>query len=285
MIPRGFQYIAPSSIETVIEALATHGESAKVMAGGQSLLAMMKLRLATPQIIVDLWKVPGLSDITSAGEYITIGSRATHYDVETSEVLKAKCPLLAEAASLIGDPQVRNLGTIGGSLAHADPSADYPPVLVALGASIKMRGPSGERTIKAEDFFVNMFVTNIAADELITEVQVPVLPPGTGASYVKFRRRYNDFGIVTVAVVIPPSMDSTVAASRVVLGSVTSKPVRARHVEEALTGQRPDAVQLAEASQRAIIGLESSFSDAEFRLRVTPVNVKRALEIAYSRLQ
>src|SRR5579884_3647617 len=180
MIPAAFEYFAPTSVREAISLLQQHGDDAKVLAGGHSLLPLMKFRLAQPKVVVDIGRIPGLDGITVAGDKVVIGALATHDAVERSPILKEKCPLLPETAAVIGDMQVRNRGTIGGSLAHADPAADYPGAILALDAEIVATGPAGTRTIPARDFFVEMLTTALGPAELITEVRVPVLPPGTG---------------------------------------------------------------------------------------------------------
>lgn len=282
MFPRPFEYHDPGDLPGVVDLLARYGEDAKLMAGGQSLLPMMKLRLASPRVIVDLWRVPGIESIEERGDWIAIGARATHYQLETSPVLRARCPVLAQAAGVIGDPQVRNLGTIGGSVAHADPAADYPPVLVALGARMRVRGPRGERTVPADAFFKSFFTTALEPAEVITAVEVPVPPPGTGAVYAKLSRRASDFGLVCVCAVVRP--DGGARRVTVVLGGLGPVPFRAAAAEAVLGGDPPTAALLREAASRAVEGvdpLSDVHADAAYRLAVAPVYVRRALEAAY----
>ena len=171
MIPAAFDYIAPQSLDEAVRALAAHGEEAKLLAGGHSLLPLLKLRLANPKLLIDLSKIPGLSNISQQDDKIVVGALATHYQIESSELLKTKCPLLPQTARAIGDVQVRNRGTIGGSLTHADPSADWPAAILALGGELKLSGPKGERQIAAEEFFLGTMTTAIEPTEILTEIR------------------------------------------------------------------------------------------------------------------
>jgi len=287
MIPAAFDYMDPTNLSEVIDILKERGNDAKLMAGGMSLLPLLKLRFVEPKIIVDLWKVPGLSYIKDMGQYLAIGAMTTHYEIEASELIKAKCPILIEAAKVIGSPQVRNLGTIGGNLVHADPAADYPPVLVALGkgTSVKVQGPSGERTIPLEKFFVGVFETQLNPNEVLTEIQVPVQKKKTGYAYLKMSRRGSDPGIVNVAIIARQSGSGVLEDMSVILGSVTNTPVHAYKTEELLRGKRIDAINLDEAVEMAADGLEPTSTvqaDAQYRLDVTPVRVKQALISSFS---
>src|SRR5262245_57462978 len=174
MIPAAFDYIAPQSLEEAVRALADYGEEAKLLAGGHSLLPLLKLRLANPKLLIDLSKVPGLSGIGQQDDKIVVGALTTHYLIESSDLLKTKCPLLPQTARTIGDVQVRNRGTIGGSLAHADPSADWPAAILALGGELKLSGPKGQRQIAAEEFFLAPMTTAIEPTEILTEIRVPL---------------------------------------------------------------------------------------------------------------
>lgn len=286
MIPRGFEYHDPTSADEVLSLLAEHGEDAKLMAGGQSLLPMMKLRMASPARIVDLWRVPGFRDIRESGDEIRIGALATHRTLEDSKLLQARCPLLGKAAGLIGDPQVRNLGTIGGAVAHADPSANYPPALVALGAKFVLRGKSGERVVPAADFFRDLFATELRPTELLTEIRVPALGARDGWEYLKLSRRAPDFALVSVAALVRANGTGDCTGIDVVLGSVGPVPLRASGVEAAVRGKRVDRADLAEAARATVLGantLSDVHADAVYRREVAPVCVRRALEAAVAR--
>src|SRR6187397_995336 len=187
MYPANFEYARPSTVEEAIALLAKHGDDAKVLAGGHSLIPAMKLRLARPRIVIDIARIANLSEIRESGGRIAIGALATHRAVETSALLNSKCPVLSEAASVIGDVQVRNKGTIGGSLVHADPAADYPAAILALDAEVEVAGPGGRRTIRAADFFVDLLQTSLAADEILIEVRVPAT--ARTVAYVKTEQK------------------------------------------------------------------------------------------------
>jgi carbon-monoxide dehydrogenase medium subunit len=286
MIPRSFEYYDLASAEEALAFLGEHGEDGKIMAGGQSLLPMMKLRMVSPARIGDLARVPGMRDIRESGDEIRIGALATHRDLEDSPVLRARCPLLAKAAALIGDPQVRNLGTIGGAVAHSDPSANYPPALVALGAKFVLRSKDGERIVPAAQFFRDLFTTDLRPTELVTEIRVPALGAKDGWEYVKLSRRAPDFALVSVAAIVRANDAGNCTGADVVLGSVGPVPVRAAAVEAALKGKRIDRAVIAEAARATALGanpLGDVHADAAYRKEVAPVCVRRALEAAATR--
>src|SRR5437867_430233 len=239
MYPAQFEYHTPGTVKDALALLGKLGDDAKLLAGGHSLLPAMKLRLAQPKHLVDLRKVPGLSGIKEEGGMLVIGAMTTHYAIESSAVVKAKCPVLAATAGLIGDPMVRNMGTIGGSLAHADPAADYPAVIIACGAEMVAEGPKGKRTIKADDFFKGLLTTALAADEILTEVRVPVCGPKVGCAYQKFPHPASRFAVVGVAAVL--TMDGgKVSKAGIGITGAGTKAVRAKGVEAGLTGKALD---------------------------------------------
>jgi carbon-monoxide dehydrogenase medium subunit len=287
MIPAAFEYFAPASVKEAIGLLQQHGDDAKVLAGGHSLLPIMKFRLAQPKVVVDIGRIPGLDGITVSGNTITIGALATHDAVEHSAVLKEKCPLLAETASVIGDMQVRNRGTIGGALAHADPAADYPGAILALDAEIVATGPKGARTIPARDFFVEMLTTALQPTEIITEVRVPVLAKGTGSAYVKHAHPASGYAVVGAAVVVTASGGK---AQKIAIGlnGVSGKAYRASAVEKALTGQAIDEKTVAAAAVHAADGVDVQsdlYASSEFRAHLASVYTKRAVLLAASRMR
>src|SRR5437879_1460020 len=202
MIATEFDYLTPSSLDEAISLLTRHGDEAKLLAGGHSLIPIMKLRLAQPKFLIDIGRLAGLSVIHEDGGAISVGSLATHHAMETSELLKAKLPLLPETAAHVADVQVRNRGTIGGSLVHADPAADLPATALALGAELRVVGSKGQRTIKIDDFFVGLLATAIAPDEVLTEVRFPLQPAEAGAAYVKVPNKASHYAIVGVAAVV-----------------------------------------------------------------------------------
>src|SRR5499426_1610559 len=202
MYPAQFEYHKASTVKEALDLLGKHKDEAKLLAGGHSLLPAMKLRLAQPKHLVDLRKVSGLSGIKEDGGALVIGAMTTHYAVETSPLVKAKCPMLGQVAGQIGDPMVRNMGTIGGSLAHADPAADYPAAIIALGAEMVAEGPKGKRTIKADDFFKGLLTTALADDEILTEIRVPAAAANVKSAYMKFPHPASRFAVVGVAAVL-----------------------------------------------------------------------------------
>ncbi len=266
MIPAPFDYVAADSAAHAIELLATYGDDAKVLAGGHSLLPMMKLRLAAPAVLIDIARADGLSGISVDGGELVIGATTRHADLASSELVIADAPLLAHAASLVGDPQIRHRGTIGGSLAHADPAADLPMALVALGGSVELTGPAGTRRVTADDFFAGFFETALAEGELLTAVRVPRLA-GMPWGYQKFVRRANDWAIVGAAAV----------NGRIALANMGSVPIRARAAEEALAGGASAADAAALAAEGTTPG-EDIHADRAFREHLARVLTRRALE-------
>jgi carbon-monoxide dehydrogenase medium subunit len=285
MIPAAFEYYSPKSVKEAVGLLQEHGDDAKVLAGGHSLLPIMKFRLAQPKVVVDIGRIPGLDAITASKDGVTIGALATHDNVEHSDVLKDKCPLLAEVAGVIGDMQVRNRGTIGGALAHADPAADYPGAILALEAQIVATGPKGARTIAAKDFFVEMLTTALSPTELITEVRVPALAKGTGTAYVKHAHPASGYAVVGVAVVLSVSGGKCQRAA-IGINGVEGKAYRATAVEQALVGKALDEKTVAEAAAQAAKAADAQgdvYASGEFRAHLAQVYTKRAVLLAASR--
>jgi len=228
MIPAAFDYQVADSADAAIAALAEHGDDAKLLAGGHSLIPLMRFRLATPGVLVDIGRISDLSYINDGGDHVAIGAMTTHRAIETSDLLAAEAPLLRHVASKVGDPQVRHRGTLGGSLAHGDPASDLPAALLAHGGSVVAKGPGGEREIAAPDFFTGFLETALAADEIVTEIRVPKAA-GVGWSYQKFNRRAQDWAIVGAAVMLGDD-------PRVALVNMGSAPMRHGGVESALAG-------------------------------------------------
>ncbi len=272
MIPAAFDYVRAGSAAEAISLIGEHGDEAKFLAGGHSLLPLMKLRLAAPSVLVDIGRVSDLSYIRDAGDHIAIGALTRHMDVENSAVLKEHAPLLAHAASHVGDPQVRHRGTIGGSIAHADSASDLPATTLALGATYVAQGPNGTREIAATDFYHGFLQSALAADEMLTEIRVPKMQ-GAGWSFQKFNRRAQDWAIVGVAA-WRRNGDSGVA-----LVNMGSTPILATSVASALAGGASvsDAAQLAAAEAEPQNDLNAS---QEYRVHLAKVLVRRALEEA-----
>jgi len=271
MIPAPFEYVRAGSADEVIGALTEHGDDAKILAGGMSLLPLMKLRLATPAVLVDAGRVKDLSYIRDDGDAVAIGALTRHRDLETSDLLAQECGVLRAVAAEVGDNQVRHRGTLGGSVAHGDPASDLPAVLLALDASFVAKGPAGERTVPAGEFFQGFLETALAPDELLTEIRVPKTG-AAGFSYQKFNRRAQDWAIVG-AVAIGNG------TTRVALVNMGSTPLRASGVEEALAS----GASAADAAERAAEGSEAPTdlnATPEYREHLARVLVRRALEAA-----
>lgn len=282
MYPAAFEYHTPGTLREAFDLLTRLKDDAKILAGGHSLLPAMKLRLARPGHLVDLRKVPGLAGIKEDGGTVVIGAMTTHWAIESSPVIKAKCPVLAHAAGVIGDPMVRNVGTIGGSLAHADPAADYPAVVIALNAEIVAEGPKGKRTIKVDQFFKGLMTTALGADEIITEVRVPACAANVGCAYMKFPHPASRFAVVGVAAAIAVDGGKASRASIGVTGAGT-RAVRARGVESALQGRTLDAAAIGAAAEHAPEGVDVQADlqgSVEYKQHLLKVFARRAIEAA-----
>jgi aerobic carbon-monoxide dehydrogenase medium subunit len=276
VIPAPFDYQRAGSVDEALALLAEHGDEAKLLAGGHSLLPLMKLRLALPQVLIDIGRIDELSFVEGDGDAVRIGALTRHHDLATSALAGEQVPLLAHVAGQIGDPQVRHRGTIGGSLAHGDPASDLPAALLALRATLVARGPGGEREIAADDFFTGFLETALAPDEILTEVRVPAVP-GVGWAFEKFNRRAQDWAIVGVTAI----MTNGSGGPGVGLVNMGSQPLRATGVEDALrSGASPgDAATRADEGTEPPDDLNAS---PEFRRHLARVLVRRALESAAS---
>ena len=296
MIPAQFDYLAPESIEEALSLLSQHGDDAKLLAGGQSLFPMMKLRLAAPSYLIDLGRVPGLTGINTpevaqeaattplgaGGPFLTIGAMTRYYEIEDSSLVRSSCPLLAQTAAVVADVQVRNQGTIGGSLAHADPTGDMPAAVLALGAELKAVGSGGERWVRSEDFFTGFFTTELADDEILSEVRVPVLD-GWTSSYLKAAPRAAGFAVAGVAVCLRTRPDRSCDEIRIAVTGVTDKPYRAYDVEDALRGQRLDDSRIDDAVRIVTDGLwiaDDVRASAAYRAHLAQVYTGRAVRAA-----
>ena len=279
MIPAAFEYHRPTTLDEAVKLLS-RSDDAKVLAGGHSLLPAMKLRLAQPGIVVDLGRVAGLSYIREQGNRLAIGAMTTHFAIESSELLHQKCPLLPEIAAHIGDVQVRNRGTIGGALVHADPAADWPAGVLALDAELEMAGPSGRRTVRATDFFVELMQSAVQPNEILCEIRVPTT--SKSVAYVKFAQKASGFAIAGVAAVVRQE-DRTVAVG---VTGVAPKPYRATAVEKSLRGKELTDEMIRNAAVKAAEGVEALsdiHASAEFRAHLAQVNCRRAFELALRR--
>ena len=286
MIPAAFEYHAPKSVDEALRLLERHGDEAKLLAGGHSLLPLMKLRLASPRYVIDLGRVRGLSYIREEDGHIAIGAMTPHAEVEGSPLLREKSPLLSETAAEIGDVQVRNRGTIGGSLAHADPAADYPAAILALGAELVATSRSGTRTIPAAEFFVDLLTTQLRPGEILTEVRVPVLGANTGTAYKKLHQPASGFAIVGVAVRVTLGTGDKIEDVAVGITGLGAKAYRAAIVEKALSGKKITPKLILDAAAHAAQGAEplsDIHASAEYRREMAAVYTRRALERAVER--
>jgi aerobic carbon-monoxide dehydrogenase medium subunit len=282
MVPGPFEYFAPLSLTDAVKFLSEHRDDVKILSGGQSLLPLMKMRLAKPAFVVDIGRLPGLDQIVEEDNHLVIGGLVTHTQIENSNLLKSKCPLLPLTATTIADVQVRNRGTIGGSIAHADPAGDWPAAVVALDAEIRIFGPNGERWVKCDEFFLGLLMSVLEPDEIVTAVKVPV----TGAdktAYLKAAPRSSGFAVVGVAVRL--TIDSAGTCSRAAIGitGVTDKAYRPERVEQMLTGKRLDSAIIQQAAAEAcrnVEPIEDINGSAEYRKQLTEVYVARAIEDA-----
>ena len=282
MYPAQFEYHTPGTVKEALDLLGRHKDDAKLLAGGHSLLPAMKLRLAQPKHLVDLRKISGLAGIKEEGGALVIGAMTTHYQVETSPVVKAKCPVLAAVAAQIGDPMVRNMGTIGGSLAHADPAADYPAAIIALGAEMVAEGAKGKRTIKADDFFKGLLTTALADDEILTEIRVPAAAANVKSAYMKFPHPASRFAVVGVAAVLTMDGGKIGKASIGITGAGT-KAVRATGVEGTIAGKAADAASIQAAAEKGPDGVDVQADlqgSEEYKKHLLKVFCKRAIEAA-----
>jgi aerobic carbon-monoxide dehydrogenase medium subunit len=280
VIPAAFDYEVAESPEHAVDLLGRHGEDAKLLAGGQSLLSLMKLRLAFPTVLVDIGRLDELAYVRDDGDRIAIGALTTHDAVHRSELLQEACPLLAHAAGEVGDPQVRHVGTIGGSVAHGDPASDIPTALLALEAELVVRGAGGERTLPATGFFRSAFETELGPQDLLTEIRVP-RTGGMGWSYLKFHPRAQDWAIVGVAALLERS-NGRVGRAAVALTNMGPTPMRATALEQALAGGA-DVAAAAESVVEGTSPVSDPFASAEYRTELAKVLARRALEEALAR--
>lgn len=286
MKPSPFAYHRAASVDDAVVWLGRYGGDGKVLAGGQSLVPLMNFRLAAPAALIDINGVGALSYIRRTNGTLSIGALTRQSDIEDSGLVAEACPLLSQATRLIGHRTVRNRGTIGGSLAHADPVGEYPASLVALDGEVVTRGPDGERTIPARDLFLTVCTTSLGPCELVTEVRVPVLPPGTGSAFLEQSRRHGDYAIVGVAAAMTVDEDGTCRDARLALAGVGGTPLRCDHAEAALRGTRLDEPAIAAAARASAAAADPTddlHATAQYRRAMVEVYVKRALRLARAR--
>ena len=286
MLPASFGYVAAHSVEEALQLLTKHGDDAKLLAGGHSLIPAMKLRLASPRYLIDLGAVPGLRGVRVDGDSLAIGALTVHADIAASDLVRKQLPGLADAASMIGDVQVRNRGTIGGSVAHADPAADLPVILTALNASFVLQSAAGNRTVAADEFFIDFYTTAIAANEVLTEIRIPLPPPGAGTAYAKLPHPASGYVVVSAGVLIHRQPSGQCASACIAIGGMGSNPIRATATEAALQGQPLTGDVIARAAAKAAEGTnpdDDFYASADYKRQVATVYTRRAIEAAVER--
>jgi carbon-monoxide dehydrogenase medium subunit len=286
MIPQSFEYFRPQSISEAIALLQEHGEGAKILSGGQSLIPMMKIRLARPECIIDINRLADLHYIKEEGGFLKIGGLTREADLETSDLIRSKYSIILDTAASIADPQIRNMATVGGNLAHGDPANDHPATMLALEAEIVAIGQHGERIIPVKDFFLSVFTTTLEHGEILTEIRIPIPPSGSGGAYLKLERKVGDFATVGVAAQV--TVDGTGVCQRAGIGltNVGATPIKATRAESFLVGKTVDKQQIAQAAQLAAEEAQPS-SDlrgpAEYKVSMVRELTKRALVRACER--
>jgi len=286
MIPAPFDYHAPGSLAEAIGLLQQHGDEAKVLSGGQSLLPLLKLRLASAAHLVDIGRIPGLEYIREEGGYLKIGGRTRESALERSDVIKAKYPILHDTALVIADPLVRNRATVGGNLAHADPANDHPATMLALGAEVVAAGAGGERVIPITQFFTGIFTTALRPGEILIEIRIPAPPPRSGGAYVKLERKVGDFATAAAAAQVAIGADGKVARAGIALTSAGPTPIKATAAEQFLVGKVPDGAAIARASKLASDAASPSADrrgSVEYKREMARVLTARALTTAVAR--
>jgi carbon-monoxide dehydrogenase medium subunit len=286
MIPAAFEYHSPTSLDDATALLARLGEDAKILSGGQSLIPLMKLRLANPPHVVDINGIPGLAYIREQGGVLAIGALTRESDLEESEIVRARYPLLHDACRVIADPLVRNAATVGGNLAHGDPANDHPAAMLALGAEVVARGPGGERRIPVAGFFTGPFATALAPAEILVEIRVPAPAPRSGGAYLKMERKVGDFATAAVAVQLTLRADGACAEAGIGLTNVGLTPIKASRAEAALRGQRLDDAAIARAAQETAAAAQPSEDlrgPVEYKRDLVRVLTARALRRALER--
>lgn len=283
MIPAAFDYQAPATLDEAVSLLAADPDGAKVLAGGHSLIPAMKLRLAQPQLLVDIARIKSLSYIREEGNQILIGATTTHYQLESSDLLKQICPLIPACAASIGDVQVRNKGTIGGSIAHSDPAGDWPAAVLALDADLVLVGPVGERTVKASSFFLDLLTTDLRAGEILREIRIAKPSGRFGQAYQKVPHPASGFAVVGIAVNLALNDDGSCKAAQIGVTGVDVKAYRAQGVEAALNGKNLDEQTITAASAHVCDGVDPNadlYASGEYRCHLAQVHTRRALQAA-----
>jgi carbon-monoxide dehydrogenase medium subunit len=286
MFPANFGYVAARSLDEALQLLNQHGEDAKLLAGGHSLLPAMKLRLASPGTLIDLGTVPGLTGVRLDGDKLAIGAMTVHADVGSSDLVRKHFPGLIDAASVIGDLQVRNRGTIGGSVAHADPAADFPVILTALNASFVLKSIDGGRAVPADQFFTDYFTTAMTPNEILTEILLPLPPANSGSGYQKLAHPASGYVVVSAGVMIARQQSGSCASARIAVGGLGSGPIRAVASEIELQGKALNGLNIAAAAAKAAEGTDPDhdiYASADYKRHMATVLARRAIEGAVKR--
>ena len=286
MIPPAFEYLRPKTIPEAISLLQQHGEDAKILSGGQSLIPMMKLRLARPAFLVDINRIAGLAYIREEGGFLKIGALTREADLEASPLIQSKYPIILDTAHVIADPQVRNMATVAGNLAHGDPANDHPATMLALGAQIVAMGAKGERVVAIEEFFLSVFTTALQPGEILTEIRIPAPPAHSGGAYFKLERKVGDFATAAVAAQVTLDGKGLCQKAGIGLTNVGPAPIKARKAEDFLRGKRLDAANIAQAAQLAAEDAQPSADlrgPAEYKKGLVKELARRALTRAAER--
>ena len=288
MIPPSFEYLTPSNISDAVALLQKHGDEAKILAGGHSLIPAMRLRLAEPGYLIDISGIGGLDYIQEESGHLRIGAMTCEAALEESEIVQRKFPLLLDTAKMIADPSVRNMATVGGNLAHGDPANDHPATMLALRASVIAEGPNGTREIKIDNFFPDFFTTALSEDEILTEIRIPTPPSASGGAYLKIERKVGDYAAAAVACQL--NIDSSGSIENIGLGltNVGSTPIRASSAEELLKGKKPDENMLAEAGRLAAADsepMEDLRGSAEYKRALVNELTQRAIKLSLQRAE
>ena len=285
MIPSQFEYFAPETLDEAVSLLNEHGSEAVVLAGGQSLIPLMKLQLAAPEYVVDINRIPGLADISEENDFLRIGSLTREADLDRSEIVRAKYPILQDTTSVIADPLVRNMATVGGNLAHGDPANDHPATMLALGAQVVAVGAAGQRVISVSDFFEGPLMTTLNQGEILTEIRIPTPPEGSGGAYLKLERKVGDYAIAGVAAVITAA-DGVCQQAGIGLTNAGPIPIKAGTAEAFLVGKRLDDETIREAARLASQEAQPSADlrgSEEYKRDMVRVIAGRALRLALER--
>lgn len=287
MLPRSFDYVAPKTLQEAIDLLKGRGEGAKVIAGGQSLIPLLKLRLTSPTVLIDIGRIPGLDHIVEADGFLRLGAMTRMADVESSELLRRKYPTIHDASTVIADPLVRNLGTVGGNVSHGDPANDLPAVMLALGAEFAVTGPSGDRSVRARDFFLDTYTVALGHEEILTEIRVPTPPARSGGAYLKVEQKVADFATAGAAAFLSVNPRGECETVGIGLTAVGPKAIKATDAEDALRGLKPTDREAVERASKLAAEASDPVSDirgtADYKRRVVRMLVRRGVKRAYAR--